>query len=103
MTHEEFMLEFDSSTNRSKRVLLKKQKEYASDSDVLENFRRSGQAQNIPTPAALVGMMTKQFISLTDMVKCPELYNISIWNEKITDIRNYTYLLDALLREDAAL
>jgi hypothetical protein len=99
MTNEEFNLELESSINRSKRVLVKKGIEYSGVTDRLENFKRAGATQNITPEAALLGMVSKQFVSLTDMVKTPDNFTIKQFDEKIGDIRNYTFLLDALLRE----
>ena len=97
MTNEEFMLEVEASINRSKRVLIKKGLEYSGPTDRLENFKRAGAAASIPATQALMGMVTKQFISLEDMAKNPTNFSDKQWNEKIGDVRNYTFLLDALL------
>lgn len=100
MDNNQFMIEVENSTNRSKRLLLKKQSEYTTgDRDRLEQFYRAGQAQNINPTEALIGMATKHFTSICDMAKNPNIYSIKQWNAKITDLRNYTYLLDALIRD----
>ena len=99
MDNENFMIEVENSHNRSKRVLLKKKAEYTGDGDRLEQFYRAGAAQNINQCEALVGMATKHFTSIADMVKEPYNHNLKKWNEKLTDLRNYTYLLDALVRD----
>lgn len=93
------MIEVENSHNRSKKVLLKKKDEYSGDRDRLEQFYRAGAAQNIGSCEALMGMATKHFTSIADMVKDPHNYSLKKWNEKLTDLRNYTYLLDALLRD----
>ena len=99
MTNQEFMLEVDASNNRSKRVLLRKGVEYSyEDGDRLEQFYRAGCAQLITAESALIGMATKHFTSIADMAKNPYDYNLKQWDAKITDLRNYTYLLDALIR-----
>jgi len=99
MTNEEFMIEVEKSHNRSKRVLIKKEKEYSLGTDRLTQFYRAASAQDINPCEALVGMVTKHFISIADMSTNPHDYSLRKWNEKITDLRNYTYLLDALLRD----
>jgi hypothetical protein len=99
MTNEEFAIELENSINRSKRTLLKKGIEYSGVIDRLENFKRAGATQNITPEAALLGMVSKQFVSLSDMVKDPLNFTIKQFDEKIGDIRNYMFLLDALLRE----
>ena len=99
MTSEEFLIEVENSHNRSKKVLIKKAIEYSGDEDRLEQFYRAGSAQAILPTEALVGMATKHFTSIADMVRKPKDYPLRKWNEKLTDLRNYTYLLDALVRD----
>ena len=98
MNSQEFMISVEEGHLRSKRVLLKKGTEYATEEgNRLEQFYRAAGAQgNVPTEA-LIGMATKHYTSIADMAKCPSLYNLKNWREKITDLRNYTHLLDALL------
>ena len=98
MNHQEFMIEVENSHNRSKRLLLKKGTEYATaEGNRLEQFYRAGMAQGIHPTSALVGMMMKHVTSIADLAKDPFSYNLKTWREKVTDLRNYTLLLDALL------
>ena len=100
MDNKTFMIEVENSHNRSKRVLLKKEKEYNMEStNRLNQFYRAGSAQGINPCEALIGMATKHFTSIADMCKNPSDHSIEKWNEKLTDLRNYTLLLDALLRD----
>jgi len=99
MTNEEFLIEVENSHNRSKKILIKKGIEYSSGRDRLGQFYRAGAVQAISSTEALIGMATKHYTSIADMVKDPFKYSIKEWNEKITDLRNYTYLLDALIRD----
>lgn len=102
MKTEEFMIEVENGHNRSKRLLIKKADEYSGDEDRLEQFYRAGAAQWINPAEALLGMATKHFTSIADMSKDPTAYGIRKWNEKLTDLRNYTHLLDAVVREMGA-
>lgn len=100
MNAQEFMLEVENSHNRSKKVLLMKASEYSDeDGDRLEQFYRAGSVQDILATEALIGMATKHYTSICSMAKNPLNYSIKEWNEKLTDLRNYTYLLDALIRD----
>ena len=99
MTKEEFEMEMEKSFIRSKRLLAKKGDEYTIDNDRLGHFYRAGLAQSTNPTEALIGMATKHYISICDMVKNPFNYSISKWNAKLTDLRNYTILLDALIRD----
>ena len=100
MNNQEFEFELEKSIIRSKRVLAKKRAEYSDETDNrLEQFYRAGAAQKIHPTEALIGMAMKHVTSISDMVKNPYKYNLKKFNEKITDLRNYTFLLDALLRD----
>ena len=99
MNNEEFMAEVDASCARSKRLLLKKAVEYAGEDDRLDQFYRLGNALDIPATSALIGLASKHFTSIADMAKEPFEYSLRKWNEKLADLRNYTLLLDALLRD----
>jgi hypothetical protein len=99
MDNQEFMIEVENSHNRSKKTLMKKEAEYSSGRNRLEQFYRAGSAQAITPHSALIGMATKHFTSISDMCSDPLRYSIRQWNEKIGDLRNYTYLLDALVRD----
>jgi hypothetical protein len=99
MDNETFMVEVENSFNRSKRTLMKKEKEYSDGLDRLNQFYRAGTVQCIEPTDALIGMATKHFTSICDMAKNPQDYKLREWNEKIEDLRNYTFLLDALLRD----
>jgi len=100
MNNQEFDLEVEKAIIRSKKLLAKKRIEYSKeDGNRLEQFYRAGAAQNISPTEALIGMAMKHITSIADMVKNPYDFNLRKWNEKITDLRNYTFLLDALLRD----
>lgn len=99
MTNEDFAVEIDKSAARSKSLLIKKGIEYSQDDDRLGQFYRAGVAQGISPTQALMGMAMKHVTSLADMVKNPSAYPLKKFDEKITDLRNYTILLDALLRD----
>ena len=99
MDNQEFMIEVENSHNRSKRLLIKKELEYSNGRNRLEQFYRAGVVQAILPTEALIGMAMKHVTSIADMAKEPEEFSIRKWNEKITDLRNYTYLLDALVRD----
>ena len=97
METNQFEIEVEKSYLRSKRLLIKKGHEYTSDGNRLDQFYRAGAAENVAPTQALVGMAMKHVTSIADMSKYPEMYNLRKWREKITDLRNYTFLLEALL------
>lgn len=100
MDNEQFIIEVEKSHLRSKQLLIKKGTEYTSNNNRLGQFYRAGKVQGITPESALVGMATKHFTSICDMAKNPFGYSMKFWDSKITDLRNYTYLLDALLRDE---
>ena len=97
MTNEEFTIEVENSFNRAKKTLIRKATEYAGEDDRLENFKCSGAAQGIPATQALIGMVSKQYISVAKMAKNPNIYTMKQWHEKTGDVKNYMVLLEALL------
>ena len=100
MNNQEFVIEVENSCNRSKRLLIKKGSEYATEEgNRLEQFYRAGAAQGVHPTAALMGMAMKHVTSIADMVKDPFNYKLKQFDAKIVDLRNYTLLLDALLRD----
>jgi hypothetical protein len=100
MTNEEFTIEVENSCNRSKKLLVKKGEEYSGPSDRLINFKRSAAIQGINSIQAAVGFMTKHYDSICQMSKNPSAFSEKQWNEKLTDLRNYSILIDALLRDE---
>ncbi len=99
MTSEEFEANLEASFSRAKDVLGTKAQYYSSDIDRLHNFKAAGGAQNVNPVQALVGMMTKHYISVCDMSKDPTGYSLEQWNEKLGDLRNYALLCEALIRD----
>lgn len=99
MTNEQFLIEVEEAFSRSKTLLNKKEKEYSSGKDRLDQFWTASALNDEPATRSLWGMVTKHITSLATMVKNPEMYDLDIWREKITDLRNYTLLLDALISD----
>jgi hypothetical protein len=99
MTNEDFLTELESSFNRAKRTLASKAKVYAQNADRLENFKCAAGAQNINPVEALVGMMSKHYVSVCVMAKNPTSHSIKEWDEKLGDLRNYVLLAEALIRD----
>lgn len=99
MTNEEFMLEVEASINRAKKTLAYKASVYAPHNDRLENFKCAASVQGINPIQALVGMMTKHYVSVCEMSKNPLYFDLKVWNEKLGDLRNYVLLCEALIRD----
>lgn len=98
---------------KTRAVLESKNKEYASDTDKLHNFKRAGTMKQETPEKALVGMWAKHIISLLDIVdridkdEEEELTKVCLGKgltkhmleEKIGDAINYLILLEALIKE----
>ena len=97
MDNSTFQIEVEKSFLRSKQLLNKKEKEYSEGIDRLDQFKKAGTLNTQPPTEALWGMAVKHVTSVATMVKNPTSYNLKTWREKVTDLRNYTFLLDALL------
>ncbi len=50
---------------------------------------------------ALAGMMAKHIVSLYDMCYSDkEIFEMAVWDEKITDTLNYLFLLKGVVEEE---
>lgn len=87
----------DEQIERCKELLIDKNKEYATETDVLHNFRVAAEMQGISVKQALAGMMAKHTVSIYDL--CRNGGSIITWEEKLTDSINYLLLLNAMVRE----
>lgn len=86
-----------------KGVMCKKSAEYAKGLDKLHNFKKAAQMRGLPPEECLRGMKLKHDVSIEDMLddlleKGTE-YPQGLWQEKLHDQINYTFLLWALLME----
>ena len=99
MNNKEFLDCVEKSYFRSIVILTEKEKEYSQDNNRLIQFYESSAITNTNPCEALIGMATKHFTSIAYMAKNPSSFSLDRWDEKITDLRNYTFLLDALLRD----
>ena len=99
MDSKQFMEEVKESYERSVKVLLEKEKEYSVKGDRLGQFHEVAKLAGSNPAEALVAMSAKHFTSIVRMAQNPYTFSPAKWNEKITDLRNYTFLLDALLRD----
>lgn len=106
MNQKEFNNVIASQIERCKSMLAAKGGEYApkagknTNADRLEQFKKAAVMVNLTPKAALMGMLSKHLISISDMCICDEKYPKEQWDEKITDSINYLLLLRALVEEE---
>ena len=82
-----------------------KREEYADGSDRLSNFAAAADLNSTSVPEAVLGMMTKHIVSISDMVRDEfrlgdKVFKVNQWEEKIIDNINYLILLYASIREE---
>jgi hypothetical protein len=99
VTNDVFAELLNRNISRCKDVLLRKQKEYATDDDRLHNFKIAAAFQQCTTEQALFGFLAKHLVSLSDMCKSGEKYSEDIWDEKIGDSINYLLLLAVVVAD----
>ena len=102
MNHVDFDSLVERETKRMKDVMCSKSVDYSDDDDKLFNFKLAAEVDGISPIEALRGMRLKHQTSIRQGLdelmngKCrPEAW----WIEKLTDNRNYSILLQALLTE----
>ena len=101
ITQNEVNAVFDEQVRLCADTLQRKTKEYTGDdTDRLGAFKAAAALQHTTPERALAGMLAKHIVSLYDM--CFDdgaIYDISTWDEMITDSLNYLFLLKAIVKE----
>lgn len=68
--------------------------------DRLAHFKKAAAIMNTTPKAALLGMLSKHIVSVSDMCTDNRDYPIEKWDEKITDSINYLLILRAIVEEE---
>ena len=68
--------------------------------DRLAHFKKAAAIMSTTPKAALLVMITKQFVYVSDMCTDNRNYPIEKWDEKITDSINYLLILRAIVEEE---
>ena len=84
-----------------RETLVRKGKEYSSETDRLHNFKRAGKVLQCSPEKALLGFLTKHLVSIFDMIDEADtkIHSLEMINEKCMDSINYFILLEALFKE----
>jgi hypothetical protein len=105
MKAEDFDKLVDARLGFCGRTLQIKAAEYAT-SDRLHNFKVAAALQDIEPETALLGMWAKHIVSVVDIINAIEHHSKvpepKLLSEKITDVINYSLLLEALIEERRA-
>lgn len=106
MNQKEFNEVIIRQTDRCKSMLVAKGAEYAPRAvkntavDRLAHFKKAAVVMNTTPKAALMGMLSKHLISVSDMCMGEQQYSKEQWDEKITDSINYFLILCAIVEEE---
>lgn len=102
ITQKEVNAVFDGQVALCREILQKKTKEYTGgDTDRLGAFKAAAALQHTTPERALAGMLAKHIVSLYDMCYADSVsFDMSTWDEKITDSLNYLFLLKAIVKEE---
>lgn len=68
--------------------------------DRLLHFKKAAAIMSSTPKAALLGMLSKHIVSVSDMCTDNRDYPIEKWDEKITDSINYLLILRAIVEEE---
>ena len=99
VTGEEFERYFEARVQKCRETLIQKAKEYASDSDKMRNFNVVGRMLNIPPEQVAFHFMMKHFESLYEIIFNEREVSEQMWDEKVGDLLNYWFLIDAMWKK----
>lgn len=74
--------------------------ETSSNEDRLLHFKKAAAIMSATPKVALLGMLSKHIVSVSDMCTDNKTYSIEKWDEKITDSINYLLILRAMVEEE---
>lgn len=101
MNSKEFNKLVDNIIKRDLQILRSKGRAYQTlNEDRFGQFRKAGDLQDLSPEEALYGFMSKHLVSLNDMCTHTYEFSMSEWEERLTDIRNYCYLLECMVKEN---
>jgi len=99
MKHEQFVKLLKEIQAEQSKVLISKNDEYAPGDDKLANFKSGARALGCSPEECLWSYTMKHIISIQDIVKGDGSYTPEKLREKCGDLRNYTVLLEAIMKE----
>lgn len=106
MTIEKFNKIVTSQIAACSNMLVTKGKEYAPETsdeiiaDRLLHFKKVAAIMSTTPEIALLGMLSKHIVSVSDMCTDKKAHPLEKWDEKITDSINYLLILRALVEEE---
>jgi len=99
MKHEELVKFIEERVNKCKEVISKKGLEYGTNYNVLKNFFYTGMFLGENPEKVAFMYMLKHFESLKSIIYDGKITTDEVYEEKITDLLNYLFIIDALIKE----
>ena len=99
MKVEQFTEIVSNRISKCKEILVDRAEQYATAQDRLHNFKRGASIADCTPAQYAKSLMLKQFTSVLDIIDGTIDPLDDIIDEKMTDIHNYLYLIEALLKE----
>ena len=105
MTPETFIQLSKTLLTKCSNVRNMKKEEYADKDNRLSNFVAAADLNSMSVPEAVMGMMSKHIVSISDMIRDEfrledKTFEMKQWEEKIIDNINYLILLYAAIKEE---
>lgn len=100
MTREEYNKSIEAQLKRVKETLIKKNKEYSTDSSPLHNFHQSAKILRVSPKECALAFMVKHLTSIINMTQSDIDYPMELWREKLGDAKNYMILIECLVEEE---
>lgn len=100
MTPKEFNIVLQNTLDSCSKLLASKSKEYDFNKDRLHSFKAGANLLNTTSIETLLGYLTKHIMSVFDMAKEFNMFDMEKWDEKLIDCINYFILLRALLMDE---
>ena len=103
MKHTDFNNIVNTRLTHCSKLLCSKGEEYSRNGDRLHNFKVAARVLGVSKYTALLGMWNKHIVSTLDMIEDAnnsQLPSLKLIEDKLSDMINYTLLLEGLLMED---
>jgi len=99
MTQQEEKIEFDNMVKELEELLFTKGKEYSTEKDVLDNFKK-GEEIGVSSKQKLFIYLDKHLSSIKSYIKNNGVYSTESIDSRICDACNYLFLLRCLIKDE---
>lgn len=97
ITEKEFEQLFEERIRKCRDILIVKAKEYSTDLDKMRNFNVAGRMLGMAPYKVAFYYMMKHFESFYEIVIEDREVSRELWDEKVGDLLNYIFLIDAMV------